>query len=137
MEMVKEIMHRESIAPFHDQLISHPSVLESYCQFLARLLQHDTATLELPYCWKPEQKSSIEKLLEAVGSKNCLSVRLINTKNVNFEIEEFLYENFFFVDVFFRPLPQLANLQVINLHCKIHMEDSDLEEFAQYTRNLV
>lgn len=131
-------MDREASLSFCNQIIiSHPSVLESYCQLVVRLLQHDTATLHLPECHLSDQKSSIEKVMEAVGSKNCRSLRLINTEKVDFRFEASRSECFFYIDDFFRAMPQLTNLQVIDLGREIYMEDIDLEELAQHTPNLV
>lgn len=132
MKMVYEMRELEFCCSFREHpLISGPLVIRSYCDFVARLLQHDTTTLSLPLCWSPDQKSSIEDLVQVVGNKNRPALRSIKTDGVP---EQFPMKS---TSTMMSFLPQLPNLQVVDLHLEICMGDSELEQFAKYTQQLV
>lgn len=140
MDMVEEIIDREYSCSFqHHPLVVGTSIFDSYCRFKARLLQGDTATLNLTLSLdEVEQTNSLENLLEEVGRKNCRSLRLINV-NGQYEMydDEVLHENLLVVHAFFRALPRLVNLQVVKIGPKWCVEDHQLKEFAKHTPNLV
>lgn len=134
MLMVEKKKTRECKFSFWEY-ICEPSILESCCRLVARLLQKDTATLELSYCNHMDQTRILKELLHAVGGKDLHSLRQININTNSSGIAEDFCENENYVlyspEVFFRTLPRLPSLQVINMGATSCMDDSDLEKFAK------
>jgi hypothetical protein len=116
---------------------------EMWCRFICRLLDDNLTTLQQLhirrfFTSKNETIEAMEKLMVEVGSK-CRGLKLIDM-HILFHDAEFRIKDdgnyMWFEPIFNRALPQLANLQVVQL-LNFNCDDKALEQFSMHTKNLV
>jgi hypothetical protein len=116
---------------------------ELLCRFLCRLLDDNLATLQQLHINRfftsnNETIEAMEKLMVEVGRK-CRGLKLVDM-HILFHDAEFCIKDdgnyTWFESIFNQALPQLANLQVVQL-LYFNCDDKALEQFSIHSKNLV
>lgn len=132
---------------------------EDLCCYVAALMHKELTILHLPafntipWTWKKppsrlmqfynqlfsaaksEPTPNLQRLLEAIGTE-CSGLKLLHVKTLRGNEPLFLTEGSCLADTFFRTLPRLTNLQILQLD-KFRCDDWALQQFGMHGTNLV
>jgi hypothetical protein len=142
-DLVKKALSCSGKGGVHGSSSLSVSALNMWFRFLCRLLDDNLATLQQLHIRRffTSNKETIEamgKLMLEVGSR-CRGLKLIEMF-ILFHDENFSCKDdgnyTWFGCIFNRALPQLANLQVVQL-LHFNCDDKALEQFSIHTKNLV
>lgn len=110
------------------------------CRFLGKLLDRGLTTFHIPRSYdymNSSNKESIEKLMNQVSSR-CQPLRQLKAEikfSPRYDDDLIDDDIQWFKPILFRALPQLANLQIVQLE-NLGCNDQILEEFAMHLKNL-
>jgi hypothetical protein len=106
-----------------------------WCRFTCRLLDNKFETLRMPGSYNANSETIGKMMSEAVGNR-CPGLKLFKSSiSLNNYSDEVGYSKWL-EPIFFRALPRLANLQVVQLKFFI-CDHKALEQFAIHTKKLV